>query len=92
MDTNWNNCSDPQAFKDIAIFSADFYGHTFWSANGDVLNFCVSFNDHFGPAAFSFEIAPEYAKELRILIEKYGHGKENYEAVANWLIEKNFLK
>ncbi len=92
MNKDWSKIVDPQPFKDIAIFSADYYGHSYWSfgTRGE-LKYILHFVDRdFLPEELC-EVAPLEAIELKNLVKKFGHGKENYLAVWNWVKERGDL-
>jgi hypothetical protein len=85
---NWINLTDPQPFKDIAIFSADFYGHSYWSTHDNQLTYVLHFVDRDMLPEDLCLVAPEEAADLRKIIEKFGPGKDNYWAVWNWARER----
>lgn len=87
---NWFKCKDVRQCIDIAIFSADFWGHSYWSHDETVneLHFVLHFVDRdFLPEELC-RVSPDEAAELRKIIEKFGHGSANYLAVRNWAAER----
>jgi hypothetical protein len=88
MNKDWSNLTDPQPFKDIAAFSADFWGHSYWSTNDNKLVYVLHFVDNDILPEDLCLVAPEEAAELKQLIIKYGYDKENYMAVWNWAKER----
>ena len=88
MTTNWLEIKTAEPFRDIAIFSADFWGHSYWHFENGVLTFNLHFvDDYFLPERLCL-VDPSEAAELRALIEKYGYEKENYKAVWDWAAQR----
>jgi hypothetical protein len=87
---NWNKVTDTQAFKDAAVFSANFWGYSCWGEyENDELCFELNYNDYLGPATcFSFLVDSDDIADLRKIVEKYGDCEENYIQVAKYLEEK----
>ena len=85
---DWFGACEKDPFIDIAIFSSDFWGHSYWSHQDGELKYILHFVDSNYLPEELCEVGPHEAAELRALIEKYGYDKENYLAVRNWVAER----
>jgi hypothetical protein len=92
MNKNWFKCKDTRPFIDIALFSADFWGHSYWSHDetANELHYILHFVDDDILPEELCKVGPDEALELFRLIEKYGYDKENYLAVQNWAAERSY--
>jgi hypothetical protein len=87
---NWFRTKDVRPFMDIALFSADFWGHSYWSHDqiDNELHYVLHFVDRDFLPENLCKVSPDEAADLRKIIEKFGCGQTNYLAVRNWAAER----